>query len=82
MITDDLFTRYKDGTLDAYLNVVTDLTLLNNYKEELIGFANSYKLRLIQDPNNESCKVAITNISIVIKKIEDRVAFMARNIKW
>ena len=35
MITDDLKTRYYDGTLDWYLSTVDDRCLLNNYLVEL-----------------------------------------------
>lgn len=74
MITDDLKTRYYDGTLDWYLSTVDDRCLLNNYLVELDELIKQQKEILIYNKNNASIQRSIYNLSIVREKVYNRMA--------
>ncbi len=74
MITDDLKTRYSDGTLDWYLSTVDDRCLLNNYLVELDELIKQQKEILIYNKNNASIQRSIYNLSIVREKVYNRMA--------
>lgn len=74
MITDDLKTRYSDGTLDWYLSTVVDRCLLNNYLVELDELIKQQKEILIYNKNNASIQRSIYNLLIVREKVYNRMA--------
>jgi len=83
MLTDDLFTRFKDGTLDKFLSITIDKTLLNNYYVELDGFIADYKQKLFTKPNNSSgINLAINNLTLVRDKVYNRIKELGKNVRW
>lgn len=73
MITDDLNTRYLDGTLDWYLSTVVDRCLLNNYLVEIEDLIKRQREILMENRNNYSAQRSITNLFIVREKVFNRI---------
>lgn len=73
MITDDLNTRYLDGTLDWYLSTVVDKCLLNNYLVEIEDLIKRQREILMENRNNYSAQRSITNLFIVREKVFNRI---------
>jgi transposase-like protein len=73
MLVDDLYERYVDGSLDNYLNSVTDMTLLNNYIVEFEQLIKERNEMLFSQPNNQKIINTINNMENVRRSVFNRI---------
>ncbi len=82
MLTDDLYYRYLDGSLDAHLQSIQDYVVLNNYYTEFNDLIRERKERLFSDPNNVSIHNAINVLTEVRNKVLNRMNQFAKGSVW
>jgi len=82
MLTDDLYKRYLDGSLDSFLATFDNYVTLNNYREELEQLIKDKRQQLFYDSNNVNIQNSIRVMSEVNDKVFNRMNQFAEKGIW